>query len=443
MNRQISTWVAFSRKAGAWRTAGLASAICVLLAPAPATAADGLFGLSSSRPAGWQLDAYTNIELLNEDNFDLDKGDDDNELSIETEFGLYMLSDPEKAIRALVQVEAARKHFLDKPAGVAARPWMLNIKQAYVDLALQDDDAIVLRVGRQSFDDEMEWIFDEDLDAVRLFAKSGDWDGELSISREHLFDKDLLNNDKRDEIDNVFFRVGNEFASKSRIDGYVFSRNACQFGTAPLEDLLFFGVQSLGQLGSGGDTRYWLNAAYVTGNNEGRGISGFGVDAGVIHVLDHALKPSFVLGVAYGSGDEDDAAGKDSNFRQSGLQDNSWHFNGVASFHYLGEVLEPELSNMTILTAAVGFRPTDKSSVDLVYHYYLQNEQVDELRDTNLDIDPNGDSRDLGHGLDLIIGYDEIENLQIDGVLGVFLPGRAFDNADPAFVGSIEFKLAL
>lgn len=431
------------RTSRAWRVAGWATSLWVLLAPACASAADGLFGFSSLRPLGWKLDAYTNIELLNEDNFDLDKGDDDNELAVETEFGFYMRSNLEKAIRALIQIEGGRKHFLDKPAGKAARPWMFEIKQAYVDLALATDDAVVLRIGRQSFDDEMEWIFDEDLDAVRLLAKSGDWDGELSISRDHLLDKDLLNNDKRDEVDNMFFRVGNEFASKSRIDGYLFSRNARKLGTAPLEDQLFFGVQSLGRLGSGGDTRYWLNAAYVTGYNERREISGFGTDAGVIHVLDHTLKPSFVLGVAYGSGDKDDGAGKDSNFRQSGLQDNSWRFNGVASFHYLGEALEPELSNMTILTAAFGFRPTEKSSVDLIYHYYRQNELVDELRDSNLDMDPNGNSRDLGHGLDLIIGYDEIENLQIDGVVGVFLPGQAFDNTDPAFVGSIEFKLQL
>lgn len=415
-------------------------ALAVPLAPA---SAEGLFGLSSYAPAGWDLDVYANIELLNEDNFDLDKGDDDNFLSLEHELGFYLRSDPEKAIRALVQVEGGRKHLLDKPAGEPDRPWTFQIKQAYVDMVLQDDDAIVLRVGRQSFDDEMEWLFDEDLDGVRLFAKSGDWDGELSLSREHLLDNDLLNADKRDEIDNVFFRIGNEYAAKSRIDGYIFSRDAHQFGTAPMEDLLFFGIQSLGRLGDSGNTRYWLNAAYVTGDNDGRGISGFGIDAGLIHVLDHALQPSFVLGAAYGSGDSDDGAGKDSNFRQSGLQDNTWRFNGVASFHYLGEVVDPELSNMTILTAGIGIRPTERSSVDLVYHYYRQNELADELRDTNLDMDPNGDSRDLGHELDLIIGYDEIENLQIDGVLGVFLPGQAFDNADPAFVGSIEFKLAL
>ena len=79
------------------------------------------------------------------------------------------------------------------------------------------------------------------------------------------------------------------------------------------------------------------------------------------------------FGVAFGSGDNNRRDGVDRNYRQSGLQDNNARFAGVTSFKFYGETVEPELSNLLIGTAAIGVRPTPRSSVDLVYHYYAQH----------------------------------------------------------------------
>jgi hypothetical protein len=38
-----------------------------------------------------------------------------------------------------------------------------------------------------------------------------------------------------------------------------------------------------------------------------------------------------------------------------------------------GERLDPELSNLLIFTGGIGIRPTRRSSIDLVYHHYLQD----------------------------------------------------------------------
>ena len=84
-------------------------------------------------------------------------------------------------------------------------------------------------------------------------------------------------------------------------------------------------------------------------------------------------RPALTLGFAFGSGDRNPDDGTDGTFRQTGLQDNEWDFGGATDFKYYGEVLDPELSNLAILTAGVGIRPSDKFSLDLVYHYYLQH----------------------------------------------------------------------
>ena len=95
--------------------------------------------------------------------------------------------------------------------------------------------------------------------------------------------------------------------------------------------------------------------------------------------------------------------------------------------------VDPELSNLNIFTAVLGFRPSDKFSADFVYHYYLQHTVADELRESALELEPNQDgsrqSRHLGSEFDIVFGFREIfgvEDLAVDLALGYFLPGRAY-----------------
>ena len=66
----------------------------------------------------------------------------------------------------------------------------------------------------------------------------------------------------------------------------------------------------------------------------------------------------------------------DHAFRQTGIQDNNDKFGGVTSFKYYGELLEPELSNLHILTAGIGRRFGRRMSLDLIYHNYRQDEAL-------------------------------------------------------------------
>ena len=111
---------------------------------------------------------------------------------------------------------------------------------------------------------------------------------------------------------------------------------------------------------------YWLDAAYVRGRDSSTDIRAFGADMGATYTFDAPLTPYVTLAYAFGSGDRSTTKGTDESFRQTGLQDNDAKFGGVASFRYYGEVLDLELSNISIYTAGIGFRPTKMSSIDLV-----------------------------------------------------------------------------
>jgi alginate production protein len=86
---------------------------------------------------------------------------------------------------------------------------------------------------------------------------------------------------------------------------------------------------------------------------------------------------------------------------------------------------------MHIITAGVGLKPTDDSSIDLVFHTYRQDEISDDIRDSAIDLDPNEDgsrqSKRLGSEIDLVVGVkDIIPDLDLEFTFGYFFSGRAF-----------------
>ena len=175
---------------------------------------------------------------------------------------------------------------------------------------------------------------------------------------------------------------------------------------------------------------YWVDVATVRGKDEGTDIEGWGFDVGATYTFDRQFTPYVTLSYAFGSGDSDPDSGDDEAFRQTGLQDNSDKYGGVTSFSYYGEVFDPVLTNLQVFTAGIGARPTKRSSIDLVFHYFRQDEFSDSLR-SPLDLDPNEDatmmSKSLGSEIDLIIGARRIlPGVNVELTVGYFMPGDAF-----------------
>ena len=96
---------------------------------------------------------------------------------------------------------------------------------------------------------------------------------------------------------------------------------------------------------------------------------------------------------------------------------------------------------MMIFTLGAGVRPDKKLSLEVIYHYYRQHQAADEIRDTNVDDDTTGLSRDLGSELDLVIAWRHSQRIDIKASLGVFLPGDAFPSESNETATFAKIKL--
>lgn len=288
-----------------------------------------------------------------------------------------------------------------------------------------------IRVGRQDFDEEREWLYDENLDAVRVAFKRGAFELEYSWST-YLNDAPRGRSDLWNQVLFARWRIDR----KSYLGAYFIDiRDDSSADISPF----FAGLRAYGK------SRRWLYwADYVRldgvdGNNK---LDGHALDLGLGHQFRDVPGDPYVYGgYAFGSGDGKTSGRVDRGFRQTGYHDNNGRFFGVASFRYYGELFDPELSNLHITTLGVGIQPTDQTSIDLVYHSYRQDERSMDLRDTSLRSAPSGLDRDLGQEIDIIFGVDDLwKRVDIELDLGYFIPGSAFVDDEPAFWAALQLE---
>jgi len=379
------------------------------------------------------------LEYTLERNLDLDSAEDEDLSTIEPGLTLVFSFDPSRHFQAFFDAKLGGE-FLFEDGDKVDDKVVLEIEQAYLFFKDLLNEGFSFQIGRQRFEDERQWLYDEELDAARVFYKISDFSLELSVSRKDLADRDLLNPDEEEQINNyvVYGKYEHEDEEIERIAGayILFRDDRLNENDSPL----LIGIHADGDLTE--SIGYWLELAYAGGKDGSNKVRGFGFDLGSTYEFDLPLEPSVTLGYAFGTGDGDPDDDVDKSFRQTGLQNNEGSFNGVPDFKYYGELFDPELSNLSVFTVGAGINLTEESSIDLVYHYYLQHKASDNLRDAGIDADPDGQSKRLGSEIDLIMGYEGIENgLELALKLGYFIPGKAFlSESENSFLTKIEIQ---
>ena len=370
------------------------------------------------------------LETESEVNFDLDDEEDEDIHEAEPKLQAALAYEPNARLRAYTEFTVSKEFIIESPEDEDT-DLRVNLKQAY--LTVRDVvDGITISVGRQYLGDEREWLFDQELDGVTAHWRKQDLALEVAYRREGLARRDLLREEERKRPDFFIARGFHAIDDDTQISPFVIYQDGHEGRTD--ENLLFLGMQSYAELDN--DIDVWADGAMVLGEARERDVRGFGFDVGFVKTFaDLPLKPYLTAAAAFGSGD--DGSGTDTAFRQTSIQDNSSKFGGVTSLQYYGEVLDPELTNLGILTLGAGFRPSPRTSVDIVYHRYVQPRLQNDFRDVAIDEDPDGEDRDIGNGIDIVVGFEEIENLNVELVGGVFLPGSAFEADDPAFFGAL------
>ncbi|HED64662.1 MAG TPA: hypothetical protein ENJ09_03800 [Planctomycetes bacterium] len=289
-----------------------------------------------------------------------------------------------------------------------------------------------LYIGRQDFDEAREWIYDQNLDALRVVRERPGSRLELSLSTT------LSDGSPRDEDSlNVTGYLSN---GDDRRHLAVWSM-VRDIDSAQEEDLFWLGARALGEWLPENDV--WLELAAIDGDRDGTDVNGVALDAGTTWSPEWSGPLSFTVGYAYGSGDSHPDRGGDGTFRQTGFQDNNAKFAGVTSFRYYGELARPELSNIGIATLGVGIRLAGRTSLDLVAHDYVQDEALDEFLGADLKAKPTGFRRHLGFEVDAILGIRRSERFDVELVGAWFQPGNAFDKDQDAFLATIQLRYRL
>lgn len=381
------------------------------------------------------LGAKIQLSFLRRINRDLNYRQDDDRHRIEGTFDLATKAVPRLNVEMFMEARLTDQRFFTDRDGQTDRETKVQLRRGYILWRGAVFPSVDLQVGRQRFADSREWIYDENLDAVRIRFNKDLFALEFSAS-SNLLDPE----ESEDRIRNYVVYALFEPNQDDKIALYWISRND------PGEenrDPAFFGFSWKGK--SFLNQKYWLDIASVSGRDGSVKLQGYGADLRWTYLFDQWMEPSITLGYAFGSGDPDPLDDVDTSFRQTGLQDNQGKFNGTVKFKYYGELFDPELSNMRIKTIGFGIIPFKKISLDLVYHYYSlvysHPAPNNTLRDSGIKEDPSGKSKDLGHEVDLIVGLKISHRVRIEISTAAFLPGKAYPGSDNAYSGEVTVRI--
>ena len=384
------------------------------------------------------------VETTYERNLDLDSARRNDISTIEPDLGVKLEYTLSPQAQAIASIEISKLEELYSERRRRNRSARFVIDEAYLRL-LNESRTLELKLGRHPLADEREWYYDEDFDGATLTYDNQRLVVQGAINREQLLDRDLWNADNPDRINN-FLASGtyrlfvksdkNRQFKKVYLGTYLIVRDDRE---ARNDRTIHLGVRSYGEVFR--SLEYWADAAIMRGRDGNDRLKGYAFDVAMSYEFDFEHTPYFIFGYAFGSGDDDSTDRTDRSFRQTGLEGNENKFGGVTNYKYYGEAFDPELSNLSIWSLGVGFRPTRRSSVDLIYHRFDLNEMSDELRDAQVEEDLTGNSKAIGEEIDLIVGYRAKGGSSLHLGVGYFIPGKAYEVRDNGFYLNSEIKL--
>lgn len=389
---------------------------------------DDIFGEGIRITDGLRLTGQVEVRAGQEGNFDLDTEDAEDRLDLSGALRLRLEWRATERVATVLEFRQSALYREDEEDGSLSRD-NRRLGETYVFIREVLGPDLDLQIGRQDFDDPREWIYDQNLDAVRLIARRPSWRLEISGST-------MLSDASPRDLDstNLIAYLSNN-DPRRHLAAYALHR---RIDAELAEETTHAGVRALGRWLP--DNESWLELALFRGSIAATRMEGWAFDLGSTWNPRFAGPLSITLAYAVGSGDASPGE-SDRTFRQTGFHDNNGKFGGVTSFRYYGELMEPELANLKILTAGLGLRVARRTSLDLVVHHYRQYAAAARLVDSELDMRPDGVHPDLGWELDLIFGSRAWRSWDFEAVGSWFEPGDAFpEDADSAYLAKLQLR---
>lgn len=303
-----------------------------------------------------------------------------------------------------------------------------QLKQAYGlfrDVAFGWD----VQAGRAEYHEQRRWIYNADLDGVRFLK---DWNGlkfDLSLSTR------FSDASTRDEDTTNMMAYVSGGTPKRLWALWAIDRDNRELA---LDHSQHYGARLLGDWLPSLDV--WVEGSLLRGDLQGKSVEGQAFDVGAVWTPGFLGPLSVIGGYAFASGDTTPLDGDSSTYRQTGFQDNKGKLDSATSLRYYGELVDPELANLGILTLGLGLHLEKRTTLSLIAHQYTLDQSQDAIYGSNLRATPDGVHPELGWELDLVLGTKRWKDWQVELVLGSFEPGAAFPGGENAYLGAVQIK---
>ncbi|MBL8343840.1 MAG: alginate export family protein [Rubrivivax sp.] len=324
-----------------------------------------------------------------------------------------------------------------------------------------------LQAGRVKLLDQRAWWWEEEVDTLRARHDSGTWRLDAGIARELLrkssADRGVQPDARgvtrffgqatwpwapRHALD-VFWLVQHDRSPRPAV-GAVF-RDEDDTDPSDLR-ARWVGLRALGEwrVENGARLAYWADAAWLSGREHvsafdaqadgtfravgasERRVHGNAFDIGATASLALLLRPSLTVGYAHGS----------PRFRQTGLQENKTRFASGKRWQRYGELVQPELSNLSVASVGTGVRVLADSSIELMLHCLRQVRASDHVPGSRLSAKPQGTSRHLGREVNLLVALREHSRIEFSFEASHFKPGTAFAPGERQAARVFEFGVS-
>jgi len=298
----------------------------------------------------------------------------------------------------------------------------LDINELYLRSYCINCDLTNILIGRKKTRDFRSWWYDQPLDEIKIFSEN------YLLTYEMIFATRIDNNIFTDDNSpkarlkgSRFFilHTNYQYRYKNNFDFYYVYEVSKPKQYIEKRRISFVGF---GFDGFYKDIFYWLNAGYSGGKIEKTDkddtSDGYGFDIGI--KVPYSARWSVAGSYAFGSGG--------NYFTQPLIATNhSDYLNKTFSFKYYGEVLDPVLENLHILSIYGIYNINEYKALIAAFHKYRQDVAKAVTYNDRYVYSTNGSDKDVGHEFDLIYQYlnSRYEKLKIG--LGIFLGGKAYD----------------
>ncbi len=330
----------------------------------------------------------------------------------------------------------------------------IELKRFSVEIPTLFNSPLSTKIGRMTFRDKQSWWYDNELDAVKLFHKETlfSWDlsfaGRLSDERANAGDQRVSLEGTKNIIGHIDYHYyyQHHFEAFGMYEDNGEDKNplgvVVDFDNriSEFRKLSWIGARVSGEFDK--KYSYWGNIAYVDGDTQSLGftanadgfpqvtsvsnisVSGVGLDfGGIYRTADYGFGFSY----AYGQGSNGEGSSQDL-YIQPNNSNNKGNILGTTRYRYYGEMLDPQLSNIQILSLFAGITVFENTYLEFNYHKYIQNTASTQLRSSNLFIQTNGEDKDIGQEIDVIWGGKFENGQEIQLVISGFFGGDAFSN---------------